>query len=72
MNEQQARFLNSYGRCRLEKCMCIDPHTPRFKGAWGGLACPDWVPLGAEDIKELIDHAKANYRKVDNDVKVQA
>lgn len=70
MNEQQIHFLNNYGECRLEKCMCIDPDNPRFKGAWGGLACPDWVSIGASDMKDLIDRAKATYRKADNDVKV--
>ena len=70
MSEQQIHFLNNYGECRLEKCMCIDPDNPRFEGAWGGLACPDWVSIGASDMKDLIDRAKATYRKADNDVKV--
>ena len=70
MNKQQIHFLNNYGECRLEKCMCIDRDNPRFEGAWGGLACPDWVSIGASDMKDLIDRAKATYRKADNDVKV--
>ena len=70
MNEQQIHFLNNYGECRLEKCMCIDRDNPRFEGAGGGLACPDWVSIGASDMKDLIDRAKATYRKADNDVKV--
>jgi len=55
-------FLNNYGKCRLEKCQCIDQDNPRFKGAWGGLACPDWVPTGAEELKDLIEQAKRNYK----------
>jgi hypothetical protein len=41
--------------------MCIDPDNPRFGGAWGGLACPDWVANGSQDLKSMIEHAKVNY-----------
>ena len=44
--------------------MCIDHHQPRFQGAWGGLACPDWEPLGAKSMFDLIAHAK---KKVENE-----
>ena len=58
-------FLSNYGQCKLEKCMCIDQHEPRFKGAWAGLACPDWEPKGARNILDLIEQAKkvTNERK---------
>lgn len=55
---QMQYFLTNYGNCKLEKCMCIDWQNPRFKGAWGGLACPDWVPLGAKSFFNLIERAK--------------
>jgi len=63
MDSDPIYVLTNYGQCRLEKCMCIDQDNPRFDGAWGGLACPDWVALGATDMKALIDEAKKNYKK---------
>jgi hypothetical protein len=60
-------FLNNYGQCRLAKCMCIDQENPRFGGAWGGLACPDWVVNGSQDLKSMIEHAKLNYMATKND-----
>lgn len=61
MHTDPIYFLSNYGHCRLEKCMCIDPDHPRFGGAWGGLACPDWVANGSQDLKSMIEHAKLNY-----------
>jgi hypothetical protein len=52
---QMEYFLTNYGRCKLEKCRCIDWQDPRFEGAWGGLACPDWETLGAKSFFELIE-----------------
>lgn len=62
-NERMAYFLTNYGSCKLDKCRCIDWNDPRFQGAWGGLACPDWVPLGAKGIHELIEEAKKKVTK---------
>jgi hypothetical protein len=42
--------------------MCIDAKNPRFGGAWGGLSCPDWVPLGPINWEQMIEHAKENYK----------
>jgi hypothetical protein len=47
--------------------MCIDQENPRFGGAWGGLACPDWVANGSQDLKSMIEHAKLNYMANKND-----
>jgi hypothetical protein len=65
-------FLSNYGRCRLHDCQCIDRNNPRFGGSWGGLACPDWVPHGAQDIKNLIEDAKNNYMRSKNDITTSA
>lgn len=55
MDEKQLKgYLDrNYGVCKLERCLCKDPHTPRFGGEWVGTACPDWVPTGARDWEEL-------------------
>ena len=63
MDNDPLYVLNNYGRCKLDQCQCIDQTNPRFNGAWGGLACPDWVPAGEIDFKSLIEHAKKNYKK---------
>lgn len=63
MHSDPIYFLTNYGHCRLDKCMCIDQENPRFGGAWGGLACPDWVANGSQDLKSMIDHAKLYYIK---------
>lgn len=49
-------LLNNYGTCRLEKCMCRDPHKPRFGGPWVGINCPDWQPNGSKNWTELYDY----------------
>ena len=54
-------FMHNYGHCRLHSCRCIDRNNPRFGGAWGGLACPDWIPLGSQEIKDMIEKAKSSY-----------
>lgn len=70
MNHDPIYFLNNYGKCRLEKCMCIDPNNPRFGGPWGGLACPDWLPHGGADMVALRKYAKETYLKAKNAQKV--
>jgi hypothetical protein len=62
-NDEMIYFLTNYGRCKLPECQCISQHNPRFEGAWGGLACPDWEPLGAKSLLELIEQAKAKVNK---------
>jgi hypothetical protein len=62
MNEENLHVLGNYGQCRLDVCMCIDAKNPRFGGAWGGLSCPDWVPLGPINWEQMIEHAKENYK----------
>ena len=64
-------FLSNYGNCRLDHCLCIDGDNPRFGGSWGGLACPDWVPHGAQDMKNLIESAKNNYLRGKNEAKAE-
>jgi hypothetical protein len=64
-------FLSNYGSCRLDKCMCVDGDNPRYGGSWGGLACPDWVPHGAADMKSLIEDAKNNYMRRKNEEKAK-
>ena len=54
-------FLHNYGNCRLHHCRCIDRDNPRFNGAWAGLACPDWVPTGSQELKDMIEKAKSIY-----------
>lgn len=61
MSVDKYYYLNNYGLCKLEKCLCVDPINPRFNGAWGGLACPDWLPLGLTNPGELLDIAKKHY-----------
>lgn len=63
MFTEQFHYLTNYGHCRLDDCQCISQTKPRFDGAWGGLACPDWIPLGPTNMQELIDVAKATYKK---------
>ena len=53
-------IFSNYGRCKLDKCLCIDPVAPRF-GGWAGMGCPDWVPLGGTSVDELMDIAKKYY-----------
>ena len=59
-------YRHNYGTCRLRDCRCIDRHNPRFDGAWGGLACPDWVPIEAQNMEELIQQAKDMYKNGKN------
>jgi hypothetical protein len=63
MNEEKLHYLGNYGQCKLAKCLCIDHDTPRYDGAWGGLACPDWQPLGAVSMEQMVEYAKSNYKK---------
>lgn len=63
MHSDPIYFLSNYGHCRLDKCMCIDRGNPRFGGAWGGLACPDWVANGSQDLKSMIEKAKLYYEE---------
>jgi hypothetical protein len=67
VNSDPIYFLNNYGQCKLDKCMCIDRDNPRFDGAWGGLACPDWVANGSQDLHSMIERAKLTYMANKND-----
>jgi len=44
---------NVYGRCSLDRCLCIDPIKPRFGGEWIGTMCPDWMQLTDEEKSKL-------------------
>ena len=62
-NERRIYVLMNYGKCKLETCECIAQKNPRYGGAWAGIVCPDWAPLGASSIDELIENAKRTYGK---------
>jgi len=64
MAEQDEKFhiLMNYGQCSLgEGCECIAQKNPRYGGAWAGIVCKDWLPLGAVSFDELIEMAKRKY-----------
>ena len=46
---------HNYGTCRLERCLCRDPHNPRY-GGWVGKLCPDWMPTSATNWEELKEY----------------
>ena len=54
-------YLSNYGNCSRGHCLCTDGDNPRYGGAWAGIVCPDWVPLGAKDMEQLIQAAKETY-----------
>ena len=54
-------WLVNYGRCKLETCRCIARKNPRYGGAWAGIVCPDWIPLGSRSLDDLIEIAKRKY-----------
>ena len=54
-------FLHNYGHCRRDNCLCVTGNHPAFSGSWGGLACPDWIPMGSQEIKDMIEKAKSSY-----------
>ena len=61
MSENEDYFLDHYGKCNLDPCLCIPSiknEFPRFGGAWVGRKCPDWVPLGAKSHEDLVAYLK--------------
>jgi len=61
MESNELYWLMNYGQCKLDTCQCIAQKNPRYGGAWGGIVCPDWVPLGARSLDDLIEIAKRKY-----------
>jgi hypothetical protein len=55
-------WLMNYGRCTLDTCQCIAQKNPRYDGAWAGIVCPDWLPLGIRSLDEMIEAAKKAYK----------
>lgn len=53
---------HNYGKCKLEKCLCRDPHFPRFD-QWVGKLCPDWQPTSATTLDELFNEFIKAYNK---------
>ena len=51
--ELKAYLDKNYGRCKHARCLCRDPHNPRYGGEWVGIICPDWVPTGSSNWDEL-------------------
>ena len=63
MTEEEIHYLSNYGECRREECLCQRGTHPRWPEAWGGIACEDWVPIGARSHIELIEMMRERYRQ---------
>lgn len=63
MVSDEEHYLTNYGHCRKEECLCLRGTHPLWPNAWGGLACPDWVPLGARSHDELMMMAREMRRR---------
>jgi len=63
MTEEEIHYLSSYGHCRSEECLCAKGEHPQWPGAWGGIACDQWEPIGARSHEELMDMVKQRYRQ---------
>jgi len=66
MSETEDYFLDYYGKCNLDPCLCIPSvknEDGRFGGAWVGRKCPDWVPLGAKNFDELMEWMRNRDKK---------
>ena len=46
MNEMEKYYLDHYGKCIAEKCICA-------RHGWLGINCPSWVTMGAKNPEEL-------------------
>ena len=65
-NRLDLYLLGNYGHCSRSSCLCVTGNHPEFGGAWGGLACPDWVPLGSQNVQDMIEKAKLSYLRNKN------
>ncbi len=63
MTENEIHYLSNYGECRQERCLCQRGEHPAWPGAWGGIACEHWKPLGARSHEELIEMMRERYRQ---------
>lgn len=47
-------FLDLYGTCQMQKCLCLDLMN-KGKMPWLGRGCSNWKPLGVRSHKELFE-----------------